>query len=114
MESVEEEVTVTKDTDPMSYNIVKGKRPPKATSESAKKSYQTRLKNGTGNDGKRNGMFGKSSWNNGLKLGPNLEHSKRMKGRISPKKGKKYGHISVPCPLKGKTWKIFDGKRVWI
>ena len=45
--------------------------------------------------GERNGMFGKHSWNSGIKTGPLSEETKlKLKGRIPWNKGKKRGPLS--------------------
>lgn len=117
----EEKHTLTKDEDPMSYNIVKGRRPPKATSESCRKSYQTKKQNGNGIDGDKNPSRRFGPWNKGIKTGPNPEHSKRMKGKkwsekdkINRLNGIKEYHKNNLSKLKGKTWFINEfGKREW-
>ena len=63
-------------------------------------SVKTRIRN---SKGKPSGMKGKTAWNKGKKMDDDFRKkvSESMKGRT---------HTST---LKGKSWKLVEGKRVW-
>lgn len=56
----------------------------------------------------------RTAWNKGKKLGPNLEHSERMTGRISSNKGRNCPEkVEIKCQRDGKSFIQMEEKNLF-